>query len=71
MKKKDFALKIDPALLLAFIKEGVTLLIKGFDQIGFRKSTRKRLDELEKLVAAQGKWILEQSGVEITAEDIK
>jgi len=41
------------------IKEGLDLLIKGFEAIGFRKKTNERLAHLEDQVALLSKKVLE------------
>ena len=41
------------------IEKGLDILIKGFENIGFRKNTRQRLDLLEEQVALLSKKFLE------------
>lgn len=41
------------------IKIGLDLLIKGFENIGFRKQTKERLNALEDQVALLSKKVLE------------
>ena len=45
--------------ITALIKKGLDLLIKGFENIGFRRKTNERLNALEDQVALLSKKILE------------
>lgn len=45
--------------ITGLIKDGLDLLIKGFENIGFRKKTNERLAHLEDQVALLSKKILE------------
>lgn len=51
--------KIPPREITRLIEEGLNLLIKGFENIGFRKKTNERLIQLEEQVALLSKKILE------------
>jgi len=56
MKNMD---KLGPNEITGLIKDGLDLLIKGFENIGFRKKTNERLQHLEDQVALLSKKILE------------
>lgn len=56
MKNIDHLLPIEISKL---IEEGLNLLIKGFENIGFRKKTTERITQLETQVALLSKKILE------------
>lgn len=45
--------------ITSLIQQGLDLLIKGFENIGFRKKTNERLAQLEDQVALLSKKILE------------
>lgn len=48
-----------PDQITGLIGEGLALLVKGFENIGFRKKTNERLQALENQVALLSKKILE------------
>lgn len=50
---------LDQNQITALIREGLDLLIKGFESIGFRRKTNERLAHLENQVALLSKKILE------------
>lgn len=50
---------LDQNQITALIREGLDLLIKGFENIGFRKQTKERLAHLEDQVALLSKKVLE------------
>ena len=45
--------EIPPLEIIKIGEEAIKLLIYGFENIGFRKSTRKRLDALEDIIIKQ------------------
>lgn len=45
--------EIPPLEIIKIGEEAIKLLIFGFENIGFRKSTRKRLDALEDIIIKQ------------------
>ena len=51
--------KMTPDQITGLIGEGLALLVKGFENIGFRKKTNERLQALENQVALLSKKILE------------
>jgi len=51
--------KLGPNEITGLIKDGLEILIKGFENIGFRKKTNERLQHLEDQVALLSKKILE------------
>ena len=51
--------KLGPNEITGLIKDGLEILIKGFENIGFRKKTNERLEHLEDQVALLSKKILE------------
>lgn len=51
--------KLKPNEITQLIENGLTLLIKGFENIGFRRKTNERLAHLEDQVALLSKKILE------------
>lgn len=51
--------KLSPNQITGLISEGLAALIKGFENIGFRKATRERLQALENQVALLSKKVIE------------
>lgn len=51
--------KLKPNEITQLIENGLSLLIKGFENIGFRRKTNERLAHLEDQVALLSKKILE------------
>ena len=51
--------RLNSSEIAQLIKHGLEVLIQGFENIGFRKKTRERLDFLEDQVALLSKKILE------------
>jgi hypothetical protein len=51
--------KLSPDQITGLIGEGLAALIKGFENIGFRKATRERLQTLENQVALLSKKVIE------------
>lgn len=51
---------LPPDQIIGLIREGLNYLIAGFQQIGFRKTTKERLDALEKQVALLSKKALDE-----------
>lgn len=51
--------KLNSDQITQLIIDGLSALIKGFENIGFRKATRERLQALENQVALLSKKILE------------
>ncbi len=51
--------KLKPNEITQLIENGLSLLIKGFENIGFRRKTNERLQHLEDQVALLSKKILE------------
>lgn len=50
---------IPPSEITLLIQQGLELLIKGFENVGFRRKTNERLAQLEEQVALLSKKILE------------
>ncbi len=50
---------LPPSEITSLIKNGLDLLIKGFENIGFRKKTNERIQHLEDQVALLSKKLLE------------
>ena len=51
--------RLQPGEISNLIREGLAILIKGFENIGFRRKTNERLQQLEDQVALLSKKILE------------
>lgn len=51
--------KLDKNQIIDFIKIGLDTLIKGFENVGFRKTTKERLKTLEEQVALLSKKIID------------
>lgn len=51
--------RLNPDQVTGLIQQGLDLLIKGFENIGFRRKTNERLQLLEDQVALLSKKILE------------
>ena len=49
--------KIEPLEAISIAEKIIALLIKGFENIGFRKDAKKRLQQLEDLAILQEKRI--------------
>lgn len=49
--------KIEPLEAVSIAEKIIALLIKGFENIGFRKDAKKRLQQLEDLAILQEKRI--------------
>lgn len=49
--------QIEPLEAISIAEKIITLLIKGFENIGFRKDAKKRLQQLEDLAILQEKRI--------------
>lgn len=54
--------KLSPNQITGLIGEGLVALIKGFENIGFRKNTREEIKLLKEQVALLSKKILELEG---------
>jgi hypothetical protein len=51
--------KLNSDQITGLISEGLALLIKGFENIGFRKNTREEIKLLKEQVALLSKKVLE------------
>lgn len=51
--------KMTPDQITGLIGEGLALLVKGFENIGFRKNTREEIKLLKEQVALLSKKVLE------------
>ena len=49
--------KIEPIEAITIAEKIIALLIKGFENIGFRKDVKKRMEQLEDLAIIQEKRI--------------
>lgn len=56
MKNMD---RLTPNEITNLIQQGLDLLVKGFENIGFRRKTNERLQQLEDQVALLSKKLLE------------
>jgi len=55
--------RLTPEEITNLIQEGLNLLIKGFENIGFRRKTNDRLQLLEDQVALLSKKLLEKENI--------
>lgn len=51
--------KLSPDQITGLIGEGLALLVKGFENIGFRKNTREEIKLLKEQVALLSKKVIE------------